>query len=336
MKNVSKILIKIILLISIIVLIPITYSKYTESKTKHITLNIRKPLYSIMFHSNDESESTSTQDFVYGTSQNLNLNTFSKEHNDFIGWNTLADGSGESYQDEEMVNNLTEVDGKVVDLYAMWMVNEYLVTYSGISDTSSLPLYAAANQSFTVQVDTSLYMVNSITVAGRELETNEYTFENNELSIITPVAGEIVISLITAQNYTYYIDDSMISGSTISFDYPNMSSTNQMDITNFITNSDDGINVSTKKITKIDVVFTYTTGSKGAQQSIRTYLAANGTTQNQTTTFAGKQTNATVRTTFNGLNILQGQSFTISYAKNKLNGTVTLSKVTVEITLSDN
>lgn len=43
----------------------------------------------------------------------------------FTKWNTKADGSGTSYDGEETVLNMTDKDGKEIDLYTQWDVDTY-------------------------------------------------------------------------------------------------------------------------------------------------------------------------------------------------------------------
>ena len=61
-----------------------------------------------------------TQHFIYGTAQNLEANTYQRNAYAFTHWNTSPDGTGTSYNDVELVNNLTEVDGDIINLYAIW------------------------------------------------------------------------------------------------------------------------------------------------------------------------------------------------------------------------
>ena len=67
------------------------------------------------------------QHFTYGTAQNLTANTYTKEGYIFNGWNTKIDGSGTSYEDEQEVNNLTTVDGDIINLYAQWEDESYML-----------------------------------------------------------------------------------------------------------------------------------------------------------------------------------------------------------------
>ena len=55
-------------------ILPIAYAKYSQSFNKKITLNIRKPKYTVEFYSNRDdgnADEVKSQDFVYGTKQKL-------------------------------------------------------------------------------------------------------------------------------------------------------------------------------------------------------------------------------------------------------------------------
>ncbi len=121
MKNKKIRLILLVVLAISVVFIPLTFSRYISTFNRKITLSIAQPTYTVVFHSNDGNDYTATQSFVYGTSQNLDTNTYSRVGFYFAGWNTAADGSGDSYDDEELVNNLTGVNNGTVDLYADWV-----------------------------------------------------------------------------------------------------------------------------------------------------------------------------------------------------------------------
>ncbi len=70
-----------------------------------------------------------SQPFVYDTAQNLNANTYMREGYIFTGWNTMPDGSGTFYADEQEVNNLSSVDGDLVNLYAQWEVEHFDIVF---------------------------------------------------------------------------------------------------------------------------------------------------------------------------------------------------------------
>ena len=67
---------------------------------------------------------------------------------DFAGWNTKADGSGDSYSDKANISKLCDfTDGSTVTLYAQWRPREYCVTFYTESDGSryQTQLYAQRN-----------------------------------------------------------------------------------------------------------------------------------------------------------------------------------------------
>ncbi len=106
-KNVKWLLLGILAII-ILTVINFSSSKYTTTLNTQITLNIKKPTYTIRFHPNNGGEdSYKDQSFTYGTAQNLTVSSFTKSGNRFKEWNTEVDGSGVPYADEAEVINLT-------------------------------------------------------------------------------------------------------------------------------------------------------------------------------------------------------------------------------------
>ena len=87
--------------------------------------------YEIAFDKNasDAVGSMPNQEMEYDTAENLDANQFSWEGHTWTGWNTKANGSGESYRDKQSVKNLTATDGEIITLYAQWRANPVTVTY---------------------------------------------------------------------------------------------------------------------------------------------------------------------------------------------------------------
>jgi len=50
----------------------------------------------------------------------LNLNTYTRDGYEFIGWNTQKDGSGKNYEDGAVIYNLSMEDNDSIVLYAQW------------------------------------------------------------------------------------------------------------------------------------------------------------------------------------------------------------------------
>lgn len=82
--------------------------------------------YYVHFDSNGGTGTMSDQNFVInGGSKPLSKNLFTRSNYEFRGWNTMPDGSGTHYDDEEAVNNLSITDGDIVTLYAEWWKVQY-------------------------------------------------------------------------------------------------------------------------------------------------------------------------------------------------------------------
>ena len=78
--------------------------------------------YTVQFNSNNGMAEAKTQKFEYGTAQKLLKNEFTKKDYYFAGW---KDEKGRIYNDESEVINLTDVDGKVLNLTAIWKEVDY-------------------------------------------------------------------------------------------------------------------------------------------------------------------------------------------------------------------
>ncbi len=102
-------------------IIPLTYSKYVKKYTKQLSISARQPTYTVVFDANGGSGTMAPQTFTYKTPQQLDPNEFTNGTLVFDTWNTLPDGSGTSYEDEEEVDKLTTVDDGEVTLYAQWV-----------------------------------------------------------------------------------------------------------------------------------------------------------------------------------------------------------------------
>ena len=76
--------------------------------------------YKVVYDANNGSGTMSEQTFEYGESRALLTNTFTRKGYVFEDWNTRSDDSGDSYDDEQSVVNLSTENNDVVTLYAQW------------------------------------------------------------------------------------------------------------------------------------------------------------------------------------------------------------------------
>ena len=86
-------------------------------------------LYTVRFDPNGGTGSMADQRFTYDQSQNLNPNSFSYGGWNFVGWNTMPDGSGVGYADMDPVLNLSAVENDIVTLYAQWTGWSYFIHF---------------------------------------------------------------------------------------------------------------------------------------------------------------------------------------------------------------
>lgn len=70
---------------------------------------------------------------LIGLSYNLPKNEYEKKGFDWTGWNTSQDGSGTSYEDEDLVKNLAQ-PGAIYNLYAQWTPIKYKIIYDKNSE----------------------------------------------------------------------------------------------------------------------------------------------------------------------------------------------------------
>lgn len=75
---------------------------------------------------------------TYASQYQLCANQFTKSKYRFVGWNTKADGSGQSYVDESYVENLCDTQDDAITLYAQWTPNSYIIHFDANSGTGMM------------------------------------------------------------------------------------------------------------------------------------------------------------------------------------------------------
>jgi len=86
----------------------------------------------VTFMSNGGTGSMTKQQFFPEEAQNLRINDFKKEGYIFTGWNTQANGTGDSYEDQQSLILSTDIT-----LYAQWEANTYTLTFNPNGGTVS-------------------------------------------------------------------------------------------------------------------------------------------------------------------------------------------------------
>lgn len=145
--------------------------------------------YTVQFKPNRGTGTMSDQPFTCDVPQELNANSFSRTGYTFARWNTEADGSGDSYPDEESVTNLA-ANGETITLFAQWIANKYTVKFNGNGNTGG----SMNDQSFTYDIAQNL--------TANSFEKYGHTFEGWSKTSNGPVAytDEQLVSNLTSTN----------------------------------------------------------------------------------------------------------------------------------------
>ena len=95
-----------------------------ECDTLRLYAQWEKNAYTLSFDANGGIGTMDSQVFNYNVLQKISKNIFIKEDYNFKGWNTKADGTGESYTDEQVIS----INNDLI-LYAQWERESYSVTF---------------------------------------------------------------------------------------------------------------------------------------------------------------------------------------------------------------
>jgi hypothetical protein len=76
--------------------------------------------YTVIFNANGGTGEMDNQSFNYDEEKALSANEFTRKGHTFVNWNNKDDGSGDDFDDEEEVKNLSTINGDRYNLYAQW------------------------------------------------------------------------------------------------------------------------------------------------------------------------------------------------------------------------
>ena len=98
--------------------------------------------YKVRFNANKGVGKMADQTgLVYGEATALNRSTLNREHYEFVGWNTKANGTGVAYADKGEVRDLTTTNNGTVTLYAQWEGDPYTVVFHNGEETQEQELH---------------------------------------------------------------------------------------------------------------------------------------------------------------------------------------------------
>ncbi len=126
--------------------------------------------YNVTFDGNgSDGGSMIDQAFTYDDAgQALSANAFVRTGYTFTGWNTAADGSGQSYADGATKPNVTDVDGDTATLFAQWTANTYDIAFNGNgSESGSMdPIETVWDAAVAVDAPNSAFVRTGYTFTG--------------------------------------------------------------------------------------------------------------------------------------------------------------------------
>ena len=147
--------------------------------------------YSVTFDKNAQNatETMLTQNFTYDKEATLLSNVFSNPGYRFSVWNTKADGSGEVYNNNQSVKNLTSENGKNITLYAQWTLEgNYLITYNLDEGTNN------PNNPLEYNVESATIVLQAPTKEGYIFEGWENEFGTVITEITKGSTGDIILT----------------------------------------------------------------------------------------------------------------------------------------------
>ncbi len=108
----------------------ITLPRVTEDAVYYAAFTVAPNHYTVRYNAGSvqAAGSMADQPFTYNTAAALTPCGFTSESHHFLGWATTA-GGAVRYRDGETVCNLTAEPGGVVELYGVWEINRYTVTW---------------------------------------------------------------------------------------------------------------------------------------------------------------------------------------------------------------
>ena len=176
------------------------YSKLSTRTTGNKTVTAKwTPIkYEISYDGNGATGgSTPNTSLTYDTPGTVAENGYTWESHVFVEWNTKPDGSGISYKPGDKVTNLTDKDGDVIKVYAIWD-EQIRVVYLGNGATSGSQKSEVITESqvrkaggYTVKKNAgyTAYKKNRATYIGWDKRTKvnakETAYRESNVNIIT-------------------------------------------------------------------------------------------------------------------------------------------------------
>lgn len=152
--------------------------------------------YQIAFDGNGaDSGNMENQKAKYDVPVTLNPNEFERIGYTFTGWNTVPDGTGIAYTDQEEVMNLTTEKDGIVTLYAQWEANSYTIHFDGNGATDG------AMEDIPAVYDQDIVLPPNLFVRTTERGESVFTGWNRDSAVYeTEFADQETVRNLTPEN----------------------------------------------------------------------------------------------------------------------------------------
>lgn len=167
--------------------------------------------YTIRFNSNGGNGDMADIAMIYGETENLPDNAYTRTGYVFKGWNTKPNGSGESYDDTAEVKNLTKKDKGTVTLYAQWAAAKYNIKFNANGGNGEMEDIKDVSYGDTVNLPANKFTApgNDYVFLGWSEQSSAKTADYTDGGTITNLAekdGDVTLYAIwTNEKTTDYI-----------------------------------------------------------------------------------------------------------------------------------
>lgn len=205
----------------------------------------------ITYNSNGGVGSMDNQVVKFNSKTQLNPNQFTKEGYTFTGWNTKSDGSGTTYQDEELI---TITSSSSLNLYAIWTPLTYTITFNSNGGTGSM-----SNQSIAYLTATKLNKNTFIKENYQFISWNtnpQGTGKSYSDEDTINISSNLELYAIWEESYSYIINKYQVDESNNYIDMIDINTNLDTFKNNIILNDNYTIQVDTKNLNNQEVLYT--------------------------------------------------------------------------------
>jgi len=226
---------------------------------------------------------------------------------------------------ENNILKIPSVDGRIIITKSKMQGTYYNITYENIINNNYPTRIREGNNliiEFITDIPRNIYVINS----------NNYNYEYNILQI-NNITSDITIIALDDIDFPLIPDE---NSNTITIEAGGITQDNPVNVTDLLTMTFDGQNISNRIISQIDIILTYTS-TTGSNQSIECVLTVDDKTYTQTISLLGKQNNATIKVSFTNLSISQYEKFYVDNNIDKItNGNIEISSNKITAYFSEN